>query len=136
MQGTSERARFQPVANEERGRLLRERRIRAGIKSIRAFVEATKRYDMPVSREAITAAEEGRASDTTYDRLDAFLARWEEETGHDEDEMKPDEAGLVTFRVHGNFGVDVVVQGPVGDADEIERVVEKLIRGMQTGKRE
>lgn len=124
------------VTDHERGGELKRRRVADGIKSVREFVEATKRLGMPVSREAITAAEAGEASDNTYARLEAFLDRWEEETSHDRDEeIAPAAPNLVKFRVHGNFGVDVVVEGPVEDADELERVVERLIRGMQRNDR-
>ena len=135
MWAASEQERIGVVTDEKksRGQEIKRRRINAGLKSLHRFAAATERLDMKVSREAITAAEKGAASPETYDRLEAFLDRWEEETGNDEDEAGPSPR-QITFRVHGNFGVDVVVQGPVDDADELERVVERLIRGMASGE--
>lgn len=126
MHATAERAGLAPVADDEvtdpRARALRERRIAAGIKSRRALVEATKQLGMPVSKDAVDAAENGTASDATYDRLDAFLSRWEERTGHDEDEPN-----LVTFRLSRKPGTEVTVQGPVANVSELEAAFERLL---------
>lgn len=39
--------------------------------------------------------------------------------------------GLVEFRLSGNFGVDVVVKGPIGDREALEESVTRLIREMR-----
>lgn len=39
--------------------------------------------------------------------------------------------GLVEFRLSGNFGVDVVVKGPVRDREALEESVSRLIREMR-----
>lgn len=115
----------------ERGHEIKRRRRSLGIKSQHALAQLTEKFNMKVSRDAIMAAESGRASRDTYERLTAFFDRFEEETGHDEPDVEPADSGLVTFRVSGNFGVDVVVQGPVADVDELEKAVERLIRKMR-----
>lgn len=79
-----------------------------------------------VSREAITAAEAGNASEGTYQRLEAWLDAFDEETGHD----LPEPPGPVRFRLTGNFGVEVIVEGPVENISELEESVERLIRHM------
>ena len=109
------------MSDETRGHAIKDRRMRRGIKSRRAFADATG-----VSREAITAAEEGRASEGTYDRLEAWLDAFDAETGND----VPEAPGPVRFRLSGNFGVEVIVEGPVENITELEASVERLIRHM------
>lgn len=41
------------------------------------------------------------------------------------------EKGLVEFRLSGNFGVDVVVKGPIADREALEESVTRLIREMR-----
>lgn len=109
------------VDQEARGQNIRQRRLALGIKSVREFEKASK-----VSREAITAAESGAASQATYERLEAWLTRFEEEAGVEAPEGEG--SGLVTFRLSGNFGVEVTVQGPIENVAELEEAVERLIR--------
>lgn len=106
------------MSDEARGQAIKERRLRRGLKSVRAFAEASG-----VSRDAVTAAEEGTASTGTYERLEAWLDAFDEETGNDE----PEPGGKVSFSVKGNFGVAVTVEGPVENLDELEEVVARLI---------
>src|ERR1700740_874982 len=77
-----------------------------GIKSAREFAEKTG-----VDRNAIAKAESGTSSSGTLDRLEAWLNRFEEETGND----MSDESSFIEFRLSGVFGIDsIVVKGPVG----------------------
>jgi DNA-binding Lrp family transcriptional regulator len=99
--------------------------LRHGIKSLREFADKSG-----ISREALTAAENGAASDATYERIEAWFDRFEEEIG---DEGGP-ESGIVEFRIAGNFGVDVIVKGPVSNIAELEAAVQKLIRATQSEK--
>ena len=39
--------------------------------------------------------------------------------------------GIVEFRLSGNFGVDVVVKGPIADREALEQSVTRLIREMR-----
>ena len=41
------------------------------------------------------------------------------------------DAGLVEFRLSGNFGVDVVVKGPIRDREALEESVARLLREMR-----
>lgn len=110
-----------PMSDETRGHSIKERRLALGIKSVREFATASG-----VSREAVTAAEEGRASAGTYERLEAWLDAFDEEVGND----VPEPPGPVRFVVNGNFGVNVIVEGPVESIAELEASVERLIRHM------
>jgi transcriptional regulator with XRE-family HTH domain len=110
------------VTDESRGHEVKQRRLRHGIKSLREFAEKSG-----ISREAVTAAENGTASDATYERIHAWFDRFEEEVGDD----GPSEPGVVEFRIAGNFGVDVIVKGPVSNIAELEAAVERLIRTTQ-----
>jgi transcriptional regulator with XRE-family HTH domain len=101
-----------------RGQEIKRRRLKAGIKSLREFAEATG-----VSRNAITAAEDGHGSAGTYDRLEAWLDRFDEETGSD----MPAEPSLeqLTFTVEGQE-VTVTVRGPVADREQLKRDAAEL----------
>lgn len=44
--------------------------------------------------------------------------------------------GLIEFEVGGNFGVSVVVRGPVADRAELEKSVLRLIQGMNQAPEE
>lgn len=117
----SERAQSVPMSDETRGHAIKARRLAYGIKSERAFSEATK-----VDRRAIARAEAGEASEGTYERLEAWLDAFGEETGADE----PENPHVVTFKLSGNFGVDVAVSGPVENLSDLEATVQRLIREM------
>jgi transcriptional regulator with XRE-family HTH domain len=107
----------------ERGQAIKRRRLAAGITSLRDFNEATG-----VSRNAITAAEDGHGSKATYERLEAWLDRFDEETGTD----APDAEGeTVTFTIEGDFGVKVTVKGPIRDRQELEASVSNIIRSIR-----
>ena len=99
---------------------IKARALRHGITSVH---QIANRAD--VSRGAVTAAEAGRASKGTYDRLEAWLDAFEEEIGADDPEPE-----LVTFRITGATGVDITVSGPVANIDELRKSVEELLRGM------
>jgi transcriptional regulator with XRE-family HTH domain len=111
------------IDDKSRGQEVKQRRLRHGIKSLRELAAKSG-----ISREAVTAAEEGTASDATYERIHAWFDRFEEEIGDD-----GDDGGVVEFRIAGNFGVDVIVKGPVANIAEIEAAVQSLIRS-QTEK--
>jgi transcriptional regulator with XRE-family HTH domain len=104
-----------PVRDETRGQEVRRRRLRHGIKSLREFADKSG-----ISREALTAAESGTASDATYERIAAWFDRFEEEVG-DEDLPSSD---VVEFRI---ADIDVIVKGPVSHIAELEEAVAKLV---------
>lgn len=67
-------------------------------------------------------------------RVELAMDRYEHETGQDEPSPKPElttEQGIVEFEVSGDFGVRVVVRGPIADTEELERSVTRLIRNIR-----
>ena len=122
MSSATGRADLETVA-ETRGSRIRQRRLANGLSVNQLHKESG------VSREAIAAAEDDEASDLTYSKLEKWLDNFDQETGS---ETPPADTAprVVTFTVSGNFGVDVVVSGPVDNIDELRQTVEKLMRGM------
>lgn len=111
--------------NQERGRAIRARRLGYGIKSVHQFHKATG-----ASREAITAAEDGTASAATYERLEAWLDNFEDET-EDDAEGAP-ESKFIEVRLEGLYGVkSAIVKGPVEDRAALAELIELLMRGSQ-----
>jgi hypothetical protein len=86
-----------------------------------------------IDRKTLRRAIAGEASvrGSTYGAIEAALDKLERSV-QPARQIVPNEQGLVTFRLTGNFGVDVTVQGPVSDLDALEASVEKLLRGMRT----
>lgn len=103
-----------------RGEALRRRRLALGIKSVREL-----QHRSGISREAITSAEAGTASAATYERLDAWFTRLEAQGAADP------RTAQVEFEVQSDEGVRVVVRGPISDAEELERSVERIIRNLR-----
>lgn len=72
-------------------------------------------------------ADEPSVRSSTYGAIESALDKIERRIrGGD---IKP-EGDLVTFKLSGNFGVEVTVQGPVANVEELEAAVERLIRKM------
>lgn len=82
-----------------------------------------------MDRATLTAAEAGeeRTTDLTYMRVENWLTEFEAETGAND----PPSDDLVEFRLSGNFGVDVVVKGPVANLAELEGSIARLLREMR-----
>lgn len=110
----------------ERGRAIKHRRLVAGIKSLREFAKATG-----VARNAITAAEDGHGSKGTYERLEAWLDAFDEETGGD-DIPAPEVDRQIEVTVSGNFGVTTTVRGSARDIDALEALAGRLIERMSS----
>ena len=73
--------------------------------------------------------------DNSYTRLEHALDDFERDTGMDEGApaaVMSTEEGLVEFEVTGDFGVRVVVKGPVRDAMELEASVARLIKDIRS----
>lgn len=71
-------------------------------------------------------------SENSYQRIEKALDRLEAEFGPGgPDAMLSTEQGLVEFEVTGDFGVRVVVKGPVSDANELEAAVARLVRDIR-----
>lgn len=111
------------MSDETRGHAIKRRRLALGIKSLRDFADKSG-----VDRAAITKAEAGDGSEGTYDRLEAWLTKFEEEVGADD----VSDEGYIEFRLSGVFGVDsIIVKGPIGDAAELEHTVARLVRELR-----
>jgi hypothetical protein len=107
----------------ERGRAINRRRLTLGIKSLREFVEASG-----VSRKAITAAEDGHGSKATYERLEAWLDRMEEEMGMDVPSEPPTPVIDQMEVVIEGRDVTVTVKAPITDPDALEEMAARIMR--------
>jgi len=97
-----------------------------GLRSVREFAERTG-----LSREAVTKAERGEASEGTYQRLEAWLDAFDEEVGDDTSKREAS-GGLVTFRAQGIFGAaDVTVAGPVENTAELAEQFARLLDNLR-----
>jgi transcriptional regulator with XRE-family HTH domain len=89
-----------------------------------------------VARGTVSNALGGTAGRGTYERLEKFLGDLEHEMESDalpsDTPKAPTQSNndLVEFRLTGNFGVDVVVRGPVSDLAELEAAVTRLMSRM------
>lgn len=113
---------------ETRGKAIRRRMSSLGLNTTGLAIEAKldrgtvgrAMKDTPTTQEA------------TYDRIEATLDRLEHELGHGgPDAVLSTEQGLIEFEVTGDFGVRVVVKGPIENAAELEESVARLIRDIR-----
>lgn len=115
--------------NAETGRRIRERRtaLRMTVKDLatRAGVDRGRLAKLEAGDPAVRA--------TTIGAVEAALTEVEQLTG-----ALPlaDDAGVVEFRVSGNFGVDVVVKGPVRDLPALEDSVNRILSRMERQQRD
>ena len=100
---------------------MRRRRLANEIKSVRALHERSG-----VSRDAITSAEAGNASEATYQRLEAWLARYELANAVNDLAL-----AQIEYEVQADEGLRIVVRGSLADAEELERAVARLIQGLR-----
>jgi hypothetical protein len=121
-----------PTVDDDEQRQRRAQEIQRRLEALgigdREFHRATG-IDRKTLNRAVQANPSTRPS--TYAAIEAGLTKLEE---HMTPPMPPPTEGgpgTVTFKLTGNFGVDVVVQGPVENLDELEASVEKLLRGMR-----
>lgn len=105
------------------GKAIKARRVALGV-TVKALAEKAG-----VDRGRLAAIEDGAAARaSTIGAIEAALSRLEEEMSGPYDQ---EQHGLVTFRMSGDFGVDVVVQGPVENLAELEQSVDRLIQRMR-----
>jgi DNA-binding XRE family transcriptional regulator len=115
------------------GDQFRERRDRLGITQDILAEEAG------LSRDTVRHVEQDRAGKTSRRRVDEALTRLEVEARGEGAAVATD-AGhrepphLIEFEVTGDFGVRVVVKGPVENAAELEASVARLIRDMKSDR--
>jgi transcriptional regulator with XRE-family HTH domain len=108
-----------------RGQALQRRRLAQGF-SPRKLHERSG-----VSREAITAAEAGKARVDTYQRLEAFFDAWEHEVGEEEMPIRPigDEGRFVEVELfRGN--VRAIVKAPLDDPAALRVAVANILAGI------
>lgn len=114
------------------GDKFRERRLRLNLTQEELAEEAGIG-----SRDTISAVEKGQGSPGSRRRMDEALTRLEAEGGLSGDEAAEQPAAqphLIEFEVTGDFGVRVVVKGPVENAAELEESVARLIRDMKSDR--
>jgi len=132
MQAVASTANLPSVTENARGDAIQDRLDALGI-SDREFQNKTG-----IDRKTLKRAVEGHASvrPQTYLAIEAGLDRLEQENRGLPAEERPDDPGadLIEFRLSGNFGVDIVVKGPVRDRSELEDSVARLIREMRGDK--
>lgn len=91
----------------------------AGFKSIQSW------YDV----------RDGKRPEATLAKFERALEYIEEHAEHAavvESQVAPSTTeGLIEFEVTGDFGVRVVVRGPVSNAEELERAAAKIIRDIR-----
>jgi transcriptional regulator with XRE-family HTH domain len=109
------------ISDEDRARI-RARRERLGM-SLRDLEK-----ESGVNRATIASVETGdkNVRSASVKAITAALDRIEGEISGPYDS----DPRTVTFRLQGNFGVDVTLQGPVDNLDELEASVTRLLRSM------
>ena len=106
------------------GERIRQRRTRMGI-SVR---DLAKKAGVDRGQLAKLESGEARSRATTVALIETALDQLEQELGMDAPDVRAED--MVEFRVAGNFGVDVVVRGPVRDMAALEESVARLISKM------
>lgn len=127
MSTTHTAVRFDGV-DADLGARIKERRVAIGM-SVKGLAEQAK-----VDRGRLAALENGDPTvrETTVGAVESALTRLEHEMGMNDIAPASEAESMVEFRVTGNFGVDVVVKGPIGDMAAMEESVGRLVAKMQT----
>lgn len=115
----------EPVSSRaDRGARI-ERRMRLIGISQRAFAEHAK-----ISRVTVKKAVEGDDGvlERNLIRIEEALDELEEEMGIEPEELAAASAGPLTFQMTTADGMEIVVSGPVEDADVLREQVTKLIQ--------
>lgn len=112
-----------------RGQAIRERRKALGIASVAKFA----RLHGSIKEDTISAAEHGRGSSGTYERLESWLSEQEANRGRAVVIPVGDpDAGFLEVTIAGNFGVSAVVKAPVENAEELMAMVDHLVQRLGT----
>lgn len=116
----------------DEGKRIRDRRSALGMSQEDLAREAG------VNRDTVGAIENGlgfRRSSLT--KIEEALSRIEKEAGMDAPAVSGAEGSdLIEFDVTGDFGVHVVVKGPVRDAELLQRQVIGIIREIRRAEKE
>lgn len=115
------------AVDDETAASVKARRTRLGM-SVQALAK-----EAHVDRGRLAALEKGDPSvrSSTIGAVESALTRLEQEIGMDAPSTASNE---IEFRVSGNFGVDVVVRGPVTDLAALEASVARLVSQMQSNE--
>ena len=117
------------VTDSERGQRIQARLDALGM-TARQFQERTG-----ISRDTLRKAVAGEASvrPNTYDLIESKLDQFERQAeGFEGLKGQRPEDDLIEFELSGNFGVRVVVKGPIRDQAALEESVARLIREMRS----
>lgn len=120
------------MSEETPGQTIARRRKNEGL-SGRQLAKLAK-MDPDTLRKA--EADDPSTTELTYSRAFKALDDFAHETSSEADEVGDSHYGdehLVEFRVSGNFGVDVVVKGPVSDMQALQEAVAEIIRNVRSG---
>ena len=113
-----------------RGREIKRRRMAHGY-SVREAHELSG-----IGRPQITKAEEGgSASPLTYARLENWLDKVDESFGMSGDDTDAPVA-IMEIVIEGDFGVRVVVKGPITEPEALERSATRLIAQIRANKQD
>lgn len=118
---------------ETRGQAIERRMLRLGL------TQTALAEESGVERTTVgkALADNVKVQPRTYARIETALDRLEHEVGYGgPDVVLSTEHGLMEFEVTGDFGVRVVVKGPVANAEELEASVARLIRDIRTSPTE
>lgn len=127
-----ERPRFGTVDDSSAAQIA-ARRTRLGM-TVSALAKASG-----VDRGSISKIEKlGRGRDSTIGAINETLDRLEHEMGMDLPVAASELAaeGLVEFAIEGNFGVSVIMKGPVSNMAEMEAAAARLVERMQAERRD
>lgn len=114
-----------PVDSAETGRRIRERRTRLGM----TVKDLAARAGVDRGRLAKLEAGDPTVRTTTIGAVEKALDEVEQLTRPLP--RQPGDSDMVEFRVSGNFGVDVVVKGPIRDLASLEQSVGRIVSRMQ-----
>lgn len=115
-------------SEERRGQVVDRRMRNLGMKAkdLAAVAGASRSLLYRVLRDDDGVREE------SYRLFERTLDRIEHEHGHGgPDVVASTEQGLIEFEVSGDFGVRVVVKGPIENAAQLEEQVARLIRDIR-----
>lgn len=146
MSATLDSGQSVPMSDETRGHSIKQRRLRHGIGSVSEFERLTG-----VTRKAITKAEAGDPSTTenTYARLEAWLDKYEDEIGSEQDAANaeaeavapaPPAAEMIELEIQGNFGVRFYTRATAANLEvarqQLEILVERQMRAHERDQRD
>lgn len=119
-QVTAESAGMEQTPLAARGEALRKWRKRNRISQAQLAEQAK------VSTDTVQRAEKGGVPDETMDLLEEVRLDYDATMGAPTSSA----TDVIEFKISGNFGVDLIVKGPVSDMEEMERSVMRIMGRM------